>query len=106
MTEPTKRKVSYQELFDKFKIQADQWLTDTPEARTMMLVVDWEVGKNDFPAAHVVALNSPTDKSILDSMTQALKLVDYLSSLYKQNITAAQSTLKQAEELLKQRKSE
>ncbi len=85
MSEPS-RKVCYERLFDSFKEAAKQWLEDTPEARGLYLVVDWSVGKNDFPPAHMVCKDQPTGDSVLDSLKQSLKLTELLAALYAQHI--------------------
>lgn len=95
-----KRKICYENLFEQFKTSAQQWLDETPEARTLFLVVDWAVGKNDFPAIHVVTNEEPTEQAVLDSMGQALKMLNALAEIHSRQVAAASSTLRQAQALI------
>ncbi len=95
------RKICYEELFDKFKTAATEWLKETPEARSLFLVVDWEVGRTDFPPAHMASAEPPTDSSIVASMSQVLKLLDSLSNLHHRQLNSTESVIRKAEELIK-----
>lgn len=97
MSEANRTKVCYQELFESFKEQAEAWLAKTPEAGTLFLLVDWNVGKNDFPPVHVVSRDNLNEETILSSMTQTLKLLDLLSKSYKQQIAQIVSAMKQSQ---------
>jgi hypothetical protein len=59
MSEANTRKICYEELFDKFKNAASTWLKDIPEARGLCLVVDWKVGRTEFPPSLLITLDPP-----------------------------------------------
>lgn len=102
--QPARKKMSFEVLMSSFTESAKQWLKDVPEARGLMLVVDWEVGQNDFPPCTIVC-RDPSERSSLESMKQAVKLMDHLTSLFSQQITKTTSILSQAEKLVKEKQS-
>ncbi len=51
---PTRKECSFERLLREFKEWAATKLDDCPEARTLQLIVDWEVGQSDFPAGATV----------------------------------------------------
>lgn len=101
----TKRKICYEELFDKYKLQAERWIEETPEVRSLFLLVDWSVGKNDFPPVHVVSKDELTEESVLAAMTQTLKLLEMLTKTYYQQINKNNSVLRKAQSILEQHSS-
>jgi hypothetical protein len=96
------RKICYEELFDKFQTAAKDWLKETPEAKGLILVVDWKVGKNDFPASIAVSEPPTTERNTLDMLKQAIRLVDHLSNVFAQQVTSVEGVLNQAEHFVKQ----
>ena len=41
----------YEAVFQGMKAAAEEALENTPELRSMVVICDWQVGKNDFPPA-------------------------------------------------------
>lgn len=105
MSETARTKVCYEELFDKFKTAARDWLQHTPEARSLLLLVDWRVGKEDFPPCALLG-PEPTESSTVDMMRQTVKLLDNLSEIFRQQLNQATSALRQADEIIKQHQAQ
>lgn len=89
-------KVCFEDLFDKFKVAAERWLQETPEARSLLLLVDWKVGKDDFPCCAVVGPN-PTELTTVDMMKQSAKLMSKLVTLFYQQVSSLDSSIRQGE---------
>jgi hypothetical protein len=105
MSEANTRKICYEELFDKFKNAASTWLKDIPEARGLCLVVDWKVGRTEFPPSLLITLDPPTEQSLIDSMSQTLKTLQMFTEVFNKQINQGNSVLKQADALIKSSKA-
>ena len=101
MSDQPTTKMRYEELFDKFREAAEGWLKETPEARSLVLTVDWALGQNDFPASTFVFKGPLNERIIVESTKQALKTIDNLSALFKQYIQTTESLLTKAEAIVK-----
>lgn len=93
--------VCYEELFDKFKTAANEWLQATPEARSLLLLVDWKVGKEDFPPCALVGPDL-TEAAVIDTMKQVIKLLENLAGIFRQQLSSANSALQQAKAFIQQ----
>ena len=93
--------ICFEELFGKFKTTAIEWLRETPEARSLILLVDWKVGKEDFPPCALVGPDL-TEAAVIDTMKQAVKLLENLAGIFRQQLNSADSALQQAKAFVKQ----
>ena len=102
MSQIERTKVCHEELFDKFREAAQQWLKETPEAQGLSLVVNWNTGQNDFPPVAMTIREQPTEKDLLATMGQALKYMNMLSDAIREQLLNTKSVIKQAEAIIKQ----
>lgn len=100
------RKICYQELFEKFETQAKQLLGDIPEARGLILVVDWEVGNMEFPPCHLVTRESPTQQSTLEMMKQGVRLLELLADLQRKQLQQTEIQCRQLEAYIRKARAE
>ncbi len=105
MMSQQRTKVCYESLLDKFKEASKTWLEETPEARGLMLVVDWAVGRTDFPPGTLVTKSSPTEIELLAAMDQTVKMLTLFSGTIREQLTATNSVIRQAEALLQKEKA-
>ena len=102
MSESKRPLMRHEELFEKFSEAAAAWLKDTPEARGLMLVVDWRIGNNDFPPCITVAEPPVDENRVVSMLKQSLKLHEHLLNLFSQQVDQAGSVLHRAEALIRQ----
>lgn len=75
MAEQTSRKaLCFEPVFNGFHDWAKQQIDSVPEIRSLVLVVDWRVGQNDFPAS----MNVRTEKSAQSECATIQQLVKTL----------------------------
>lgn len=86
------RRSCVDEVFNRFKEFVQGVLRDVPEARTLMLTVDWEIGSNDFPPASMLGRNgtSLSIDELMGCMKQTSKLVAHQSEVLRRMIGAAE----------------
>lgn len=95
--EEKQRDICYKELLTSYKEWAENQLKSTPEARSLMLVVDWEVGDNDFPPGTIVG-RSENLVAYKSCISQVLKMVDLLVSRIRQILQQLKTQQDQAVE--------
>jgi hypothetical protein len=78
MTTP---KLSVEQVFDRFTEFANKLFDDVAEPRSLVLVVDWQIGQNDFPAGLLIT----REKQIMPN-----DLLDVSKQLAKMNIRVLQ----------------
>ena len=87
-------KMRHEELIDKFKESAEQWLKDTPEAKGLILLADWRIGNDVLPPC-VCITEELNEQSTISMLRQAIKLVEHLTAVFNKNLNNAESVLKQ-----------
>lgn len=86
MTEPRKPKC-FETAFELLREGAARALAEVPELRSVVVVADWEVGENDFPAAIAVSRDGDrvSAEVVAGRLRQLLKAharhLDYLRQL-------------------------
>lgn len=96
------REICFKELFDAFEVSAKEWLDKIPEARGLTLIVDWGVGKNDFPPAFQINRGAPTEESVLACMQQGIKFIELLSAMHREQVASDESIVKRAQAIVDQ----
>jgi hypothetical protein len=80
-------------LLEAFREWARIKLADYPEARSLALVVDWEVGEHDFPPGVVIHRLGPSPSALLGTVCQMAKSAALLMNEVAARAAAAAASI-------------
>ncbi len=87
-----------EKVMDRLGTFAKNTVDDFGEVRSVILVIDWAVGQNDFPAGMVYSREKQmTLADILQINGQLNKMAQRLSNLYVQQLNNSAGFMKQAD---------
>lgn len=91
----SRTKKCYEEVFDSFTDFANKTFNNTPETRSLVLLVDWEAGQTDFPfGAFHIRKDVNQLEALLNSMKQAQKMLSHQADLVKKMILSLEEAKK------------
>lgn len=102
-------KLAVEQVFERFREFATALFDNVAEPRSVVLVVDWQIGQTDFPPGLLVTREEQVDASaLIDIAGQLCKMNTRLVELYSQTINKAEEVLQELKkevEELERRKS-
>jgi hypothetical protein len=101
MSEPKpKRKMVHEEIAESLEKSLKEVLQEYPELNGLIVTFNWNIGQNDFPPC-IIVTKEQTERSTVSMMSQILKALDNLSSMFSKQLFSASSIISRADEILK-----
>lgn len=98
-------KPSFEKVFDRLRMAADDAMRDCPELRSVAVVADWSVGASEFPYGLMVGRNGPVrhPNELLGLSGQTVKMLYRECELITELLAAAENVADRLAEEIKNR---
>lgn len=103
---PTKPpKLTFEKVFDRLRLAADEAMADCPELRSVAVVTDWEVGALEFPFGIMVGRDGPVrHPAALQGVTgQTIKMLYHQCQVFTELLASADDLAKRLGEEIRAR---